>query len=96
MSPEKFKKLEKLRKKLDILDNSFIKLIKKRTVLVNQVLKLKDYKNQIVDNSRIKKILNQIKNKSIKNKIDPKITEKIWINMIRAYIDYEKRNFKKK
>ena len=96
MSPEKFKKLEKLRKKLDILDNSFIKLIKKRTVLVNQVLKLKDYKNQIVDNRRIKKILNQIKNKSIKNKIDPKITEKIWINMIRAYIDYEKRNFKKK
>ena len=67
MSPEKFKKLEKLRKKLDILDNSFIKLIKKRTVLVNQVLKLKDYKNQIVDNRRIKKILNQIKNKSIKN-----------------------------
>ena len=96
MSPENFKKLEKLRKKLDKLDNSFIKLIKKRTVLVNQVLKLKDYKNQIVDNSRIKKILNQIKNKSIKNKIDPKITEKIWINMIRAYIDYEKRNFKKK
>ena len=96
MSPEKFKKLEKLRKRLDKLDNSFIKLIKKRTVLVNQVLKLKDYKNQIVDNSRIKKILNQIKNKSIKNKIDPKITEKIWINMIRAYIDYEKRNFKKK
>jgi len=96
MSPEKFKKLEKLRKKLDKLDNSFIKLIKKRTVLVNQVLKLKDYKNQIVDNRRIKKILNQIKNKSIKNKIDPKITEKIWINMIRAYIDYEKRNFKKK
>ncbi len=96
MSPKKFKKLEKLRKKLDKLDNSFIKLIKKRTVLVNQVLKLKDYKNQIVDNSRIKKILNQIKNKSIKNKIDPKITEKIWINMIRAYIDYEKRNFKKK
>ena len=43
MSPEKFKKLEKLRKKLDKLDNSFIKLIKKRTVLVNQVLKLKDY-----------------------------------------------------
>ena len=96
MSPEKFKKLEKLRKKLDKLDNSFIKLIKKRTVLVNQVLKLKDYKNQIVDNRRIKKILNQIKNKSIKNKIDPKITEKIWVNMIRAYIDYEKRNFKKK
>ena len=28
-------------------------------------------------------------------KIDPKITERIWINMIRSYIDFEKRNFKK-
>ncbi len=96
MSPDKYNKLKKLRKSLDKLDNSFIKLIKKRTALVNQVLKLKDHKNQIVDNKRIKIILNQIKKKSIKNKIDPKITKKIWINMIRAYIDYEKRNFKKK
>ena len=96
MSPEKFKKLQKLRKSLDILDNSFIKLIKKRTILVNRVLQLKDRKNQIVDNRRIKIILNQIKKKSIKNKIDPKITHRIWINMIRAYIDYERRNFKNK
>ena len=95
MSPEKFKKLKKLRKSLDILDNSFIKLIKKRTDIVKKVLKLKEYKNQIVDNKRIKIILKEIKKKSIKNKIDPKITNKIWINMIRAYIDYEKRNFKK-
>ena len=96
MSPEKYIKLKKLRKKLDKLDNSFINLIKKRTALVNEVLKLKEFKNQIVDNKRIKIILSQIKKKSIRNKIDPKITNKIWINMIRAYIDYEKRNFKKK
>ena len=96
MSPEKFKKLKKLRKSLDILDNSFIKLIKKRTDIVKKVLRLKEYKNQIVDNKRIKIILKEIKKKSIKNKIDPKITNKIWINMIRAYIDYEKRNFRKK
>tara|TARA_Y100000816_G_C25623095_1_gene332552 strand:+ start:83 stop:373 length:291 start_codon:yes stop_codon:yes gene_type:complete len=96
MSPDKFKKLEKLRKKLDKLDNLFIRLIKKRTVLVDKVLKLKEYKNQIVDKNRINLILKQIKKKSIKNKIDPQITVRIWINMIRAYIDYEKRNFKKK
>ncbi len=71
-------------------------MIKKRTNLVNEVLKLKKFKNEIVDNKRIKIILNQIKKKSIKNNIDPKITNRIWINMIRAYIDYEKRNFKKK
>ena len=96
MSPEKFKKLKKLRKSLDILDNSFIKLIKKRTDIVKKVLKLKEYKNQIVDNKRIKIILKEIKKKSIKNKIDPKITNRIWKNMIWAYIEYEKRNFKKK
>jgi len=96
MSPVKQKKLIYLRKQLDNLDNSFIKLIKKRTILVNQVLKLKDFKNQIVDKKRIKIILNKIKKKSIKNNIDPKITNKIWKNMIWSYIDYEKRNFKKK
>ena len=96
MSPYKYKKLQNLRKKLDILDNSLIKIIKKRTKLVDKVLELKKFKNQIVDNDRIKIILEQIRKKSIKNKIDPKITNRIWINMIRAYIDYEKRNFKKK
>ena len=96
MSPSKKIKLEKVRKKLDFLDNKLLKLIKQRTNLVNEVLKLKEYKNQIIDHKRINKILNNIKKKSQKNKIDPRITKRIWINMIRAYIDYEKRNFDKK
>ena len=96
MSPEKQKKLNKLRKKLDKLDNSFIRLIKKRTLLVTQVLQLKEYKNQIIDKKRIKKILKEIKKKSIKNNIDPKITNRIWKNMIWSYINFEKRKFKKK
>ena len=96
MSPLNKKKLIIIRSKLDKLDNSLIKIIKKRTDLVKKVLELKESKKQIVDNARIKKILSNIKKKSIKNKIDPKITKKIWLNMIRAYIDFEKRNFKKK
>ena len=96
MSPKNKKKLNILRKSLDKLDNSFIKLVKKRTILVKEVLKLKDYKHQIIDKKRINFILKQIKIKSIKNKIDPKITNRIWKNMIWSYIDYEKRNFKKK
>ena len=95
MSPLKKKKLIKIRHQLDKLDNSLIKIIKKRTNLVKRVLALKEKKNQIVDKKRIKVILRNIKNKSIKNNIDPKITNKIWKNMISAYIDYEKRNFKK-
>jgi len=53
-------------------------------------------KKEIIDNKRIKIILKNIRKKSIKNKIDPKITHRIWKNMIWSYIDYEKRNFKKK
>ena len=96
MSPKNIKKLKELRKSLDKLDNLFINLIKKRTAIVKEVLKLKENKNQIVDKKRIKFILNQIRKKSLKNKIDPKITNRIWKNMIWSYIDFEKRKFKKK
>ena len=96
MSPIKKKKLNKLRNELDSLDNTLLKIIKKRTAIVKQVLKLKDYKYQIVDKKRIKIILNRIKKKSIKNKIDPKITNHIWKNIIKSYIDYERRTFKSK
>ncbi|MDC2970656.1 chorismate mutase [Candidatus Pelagibacter sp.] len=96
MSPLKRKKLSKIRFELDKLDNTLIKIIKKRTNLVKKVLALKEKKNQIVDQKRIKIILKNIRRKSIKNKIDPIITNRIWKNMISAYIDFEKRNFKKK
>ena len=96
MSPLKKEKLNKIRKELDKLDDSLIKIIKKRTNLVKRVLALKEKKNQIVDQKRINLILKNIKKKSIKHKIDPKITTKIWKNMIYAYIDFERRNFKKK
>ena len=81
---------------LDKLDNSFIKLIKKRTTLVKEVLKLKENKNQIIDQKRIKIILNKINKESKNKKIDPKITNTIWKSMSRAFINYEFKNFKKK
>tara|TARA_Y100000996_G_scaffold357462_1_gene298708 strand:+ start:249 stop:542 length:294 start_codon:yes stop_codon:yes gene_type:complete len=96
MSPLKKEKLSKIRKELDKLDDSLIKIIKKRTNLVKRVLALKERKNEIVDQKRINLILRNIKKKSLKNNIDPKITNKIWRNMIYAYIDFERRNFNKK
>ena len=81
---------------MDKLDNQLLSLVKKRTILVNDVLKLKEFKNEIVDKKRINLILKRIKLKSKKIKIDPKITNRIWKNMIWSYINYEKRNFKKK
>ena len=96
MSPTNKKKLNQLRIKLDKLDSDLLKLIKKRSLLVNEVLKVKIYKKEIIDKARITYILKKIKKKSIKTKIDPKITNRIWKNMIWSFIDYEKRNFKKK
>ena len=96
MSPKNKKKLESIRIKLDNLDNKLLALIKYRTSLVKEVLKLKEFKKEIVDQKRINFILNKIKWKSKKFKIDPKITNRIWKNMIWSYIDYERRNFKKK
>ena len=84
------------RNQVDKIDNQIFKLIKKRTKVVNQMLKLKKFKNQIIDHKRINEILLKIKKKSIKNKIDPKITNRIWISMIWSYVHYQKKNFNKK
>jgi len=96
MSPINKKELLKLRKKLDKIDISLINIIKKRTEIVKKVLILKKYKNQIVDQKRINSILKKIRKKSIQKNIDPRVTKRIWKNMIYSYIDFEKRNFKKK
>ena len=90
------KNILKIRKKLDKLDDQFLGLIKKRTLLVDKVLKNKRFKNEIVDTKRIKIILKNIKKKSKNEKIDPIITKSIWKSMIKAFINYEYRNFKKK
>ena len=85
-----------IRKKLDKLDDKLLEIIKKRTKLVDQVIKNKRFKKDIIDKKRIKIILKNIKTKSKKKNLDPKITQKIWTSMINAFIDYEYRNFKKK
>ena len=96
MSPRNKKKLNILRRKLDKLDNKLINIIQVRTNLVREVVNLKQYKNEIVDKKRISTILKKIKKKSISKNIDPKITNRIWKNMIWSYIAFEKRIFKKK
>tara|TARA_B100001564_G_C20316473_1_gene523707 strand:+ start:45 stop:326 length:282 start_codon:yes stop_codon:yes gene_type:complete len=90
------KHIIKIRKKLDKLDNDLLNIIKKRTKLVDLVIENKKFKKDIVDKKRISVILKNISKKSKNKKIDTKITQKIWISMIRAFIDYEFRNFNKK
>jgi len=61
MSPKNKKKLDIIRKKLDQIDNQLLAIIKKRTFLVNEVVKLKENKSEIVDQKRISSILKNIK-----------------------------------
>ena len=90
------KNILKIRKKLDKLDNALLNIIKKRTSLIDIVIKNKKFKKDIVDKKRILIILKNVKKKSKNKNIDPLITHKIWKSMIQAYIDYEYRNFNKK
>ena len=85
-----------IRKKLDKVDIKLLNIIKERSVLVDQVIKLKKTKKEIIDKKRINFILKKIKKKSIKIKIDPMITISIWKEMINAFIRYEYKNFTKK
>ena len=96
MSPYNKKKLNKLRKSLDIIDKQLLNIFKKRTEIVKEVIKTKEFKKDIIDKKRINIILKKIRKESIKRKIDPKITKRIWKNIIWSYIEYEYRNFKKK
>tara|TARA_B100001996_G_scaffold373722_1_gene351512 strand:- start:779 stop:1060 length:282 start_codon:yes stop_codon:yes gene_type:complete len=89
-------RLKKERKEIDKVDQQIFKLIKKRTIIVKKMLKLKKFKHEIVDHKRINEILIILKKKSIRNKIDPKITLKIWKSIIWSYVDFQRRNFKKK
>ncbi len=89
-------KLKKERKKIDKIDRQIFNLIKKRTAVVKKMLILKTYKHEIVDQKRIKQILLTLKRKSIKNKIDPIITQRIWKSMIWSYVDFQRKNFNKK
>ena len=90
------RRLKIARNRVDKIDNKIFILIKKRTQIVKQMMNLKKFKNEIVDHKRINEILKKIKNKSIKNNIDPKITLKIWKSMIWSYVDFQRRNFKNK
>ena len=84
------------RNKVDQIDQKIFNLIKKRTQIIKYILSLKKFKKEIVDHKRNNEIFKKIKNKSIKNGIDPKITTRIWNAIIWSFANFQRRNFKKK
>ena len=89
-------KLKVARNKVDQIDRKIFNLVKKRTQIVKYMLGLKKSRKEIVDHKRNNEIFKKIRNKSIKNGIDPKITSRIWKSMIWSYVNFQRKKFKKK
>ena len=90
--------IEVLKKVKYLLKDQGMTIIGVKKVLnSDKSLKLDELPNNSINaNYSIKNKLKKIKKKSIQTNIDPKITNRIWKNMIWSFIDYEKRNFRKK
>ena len=76
------KNIIKVRKELDKLDNHLLNIIKKRSKLVDIVIKNKKFKKDIIDKKRIKIILKNIIRKSKSKKIDHKIIYPAFVEKI--------------
>ena len=93
---EKIKKMKIVRSAIDRIDSKILPLIVKRSKLVNKALEIKSRKNEIVDRKRIKQILKKVGSESKKMNANPKIIKSIWMDMIQNFIEYEKKEFKKR
>ena len=87
--------MKEIRKKIDKIDSKILPLMVKRSHLVNKALELKTKRSEIVDIKRINQIKNKVARQSKKLGANPKLISNIWISIIRNFIDFEKRNFKK-
>ena len=85
-----------IRKKIDQVDDKLLPLMVKRSKLVEKALSLKKRKTEIVDKKRIDEISKKIVKKSIELGGNSKLLRSIWLSIIKNFIDYENREFKKK
>lgn len=89
-------KLNKARIEIDKIDAKLLPLIVKRSKMVNMALESKTKKSQIIDQKRIKSILTKVGRAAKLKSANPILIKSIWKSMIWNFIDYEKKEFKKK
>ena len=93
---EKIKKMKIVRSAIDRIDEKILPLMVKRSKLVNKALEIKTRKKEIVDRNRIKQILIKVGSKSKRMNANPKLIKSIWMDMIQNFIEYERKEFKKR
>ena len=91
LSPKK--NLEKVRKNIDKLDFQILEILSKRRREVLKVIKYKP-KSKIIDKKRISEMLKKRISKGKKLKIESFIIERIWLTMIKSFIELEKKKYK--
>ena len=87
--------MKEIRKRIDKVDSKLIPLMVRRSKLVNKALELKTKKSEIVDVRRINQIKNKVIKQTKKLEGNPKLISEIWLSIIKNFIDFERRNFKK-
>ena len=87
--------MREIRKKIDKVDTKILPLIVKRSELVNKALSLKKRKSDIVDTKRINQIRKKVSSQAKKLGANQKLISSIWLSMIKNFIEFEKKNFKK-
>ena len=88
-------KMREVRKRIDKIDSQILPLMVKRSQLVNKALSLKTRKSDIVDLKRINQIKKKVKNQAKKLGANPQLIGDIWVSIIKNFISFEKKNFKK-
>ena len=87
--------MREIRRKIDKVDTKILPLMVKRSELVNKALNLKKKKSEIVDIKRINQIKKKVSSQAKKLGANPRLISSIWVSMIKNFIEFEKKNFKK-
>lgn len=86
MKYKREKKLNYLRRDMDKIDEEILRMLAKRFVLVQKIMKYKKLNRiKLVDKEREKQILKKVKIKSRKYKISEKSIENIFKSILKKY-----------
>ena len=87
--------MREIRKSIDEVDSKILPLMVKRSKLVSKALDLKSKKSEIVDLERINQIKKNVSDQAKKLGGNPKLISDIWLSIIKNFIIFEKKNFRK-
>ena len=87
--------MREIRKRIDKIDSKILPLMVKRSHLVSKALDLKTKRSEIVDLKRINQIKKKVEYQAKILGASPKLISDIWVSMIKNFINFEKKNFRK-